>query len=528
MTSPGKIADILNEFYINKVHTIRQELPHSLTDPLQTLRQKLLGNTATFSFSAVTPDEVEKIISSLKNSKAAGIDELDTYILKLIKKEVVPAVCHILNLSIQTNKFPNRWKIAKVVPLYKGKGSKLECKNYRPVAILPVLSKVLERAVFIQLVRYMDNNRFFHPSHHAYRSYHSTTTAMLQMYDMWVTSLEKGELAAVCMVDMSAAFDVVDTELLLQKLRLYGFDQNSVQWAWSYLTYRSQGVCIEGSLSKLLALEAGVPQGSILGPLFYTIFTNELPQIVHEGDCPLSGVDGAPVFSIHCSECGGLCCYADDSTYTLSGNDPAQLTQKLSEKYTVVADYLTANKLKVNDEKTHFLLMTTRQRRRFIDTRAMTMISPTAVVTTSHVEKLLGAQIHKDMKWKEHIMSNEDSLIKSLNKRQAAIKKISFSASFKTRKTVANGIFMSKLIYMMPVWAGCENYLITALQTIQNKVARTVTKKNRFTPTKTLMKECGWLNVKQLMVYHSIVQLHKTVQSQMPEYLYKRVSSELD
>ena len=211
----------------------------------------------------------------------------------------------------------------------------------------------------------------------------------------------------------------------------------------------------------------------------------------------------------------------------MSGKDPAQLGQKLSEKYTVVADYLTANKLKVNDEKTHFLLMTTRQRRRFIDTRAMTMITPTAVVTTSHVEKLLGAQIHEDMKWKEHIMSNEDSLIKSLNKRQAAIKKISFSASFKTRKTVANGIFMSKLIYMMPVWAGCENYLITALQTIQNKVARTVTKKNRLTPTKTLMKECGWLNVKQLMVYHSLLRLHKTVQSQIPEYLYKRVSTEL-
>ena len=217
VTSPSKIADIQNEFYINKVRKIRQELPHSNTDPLEILRQRLSGNTASFSFSAVHPDEVEKIISSLKNSKASGIDDLDTYILKLIKKEAVPAICHILNLSIQTNRFPTRWKVAKVVPLYKGKGSKFESKNYRPVAILPVLSKVLERVVFIQLVRYMDQNRFFNPSHHGYRSFHSTTTAMLQMYDMWVTSLEKGELAGVVMVDMSAAFDVVDTELLLQK-----------------------------------------------------------------------------------------------------------------------------------------------------------------------------------------------------------------------------------------------------------------------------------------------------------------------
>ena len=104
---------------------------------------------------------------------------------------------------------------------------------------------------------------------------------------------------------MSAAFDVVDTELLLDKMKLYGFDRDAVQWMWSYLTYRSQGVYIEGSMSSLLPLEAGVPQGSILGPVFYTIFTNELPQVVHEADCPMRGVAEAPMFSTQCQECGG-------------------------------------------------------------------------------------------------------------------------------------------------------------------------------------------------------------------------------
>ena len=134
--------------------------------------------------------------------------------------------------------------------------------------------------MFLQIVKYMDSNNYFNPSHHAYRSFHSTTTAMLQMYDTWLNILEQGEIAGVCMVDMSAAFDVVDIPLLLEKLKLYGFDRTSIQWTWSYLTYRSQGVYIEGSMSKLLPLDAGVPQGSILGPLFYTIFTNELPEVV--------------------------------------------------------------------------------------------------------------------------------------------------------------------------------------------------------------------------------------------------------
>ena len=126
-----------------------------------------------------------KLMCKCRDTSWLGSSDNAVYISK---KQVVPAVCHILNLSIQTNKFPTRWKIARVVPLYKGKGSKFESKNFRPVAILPILSKVLERAVFLQLVRYMDENRFFNPSHHAYRSFHSTTTAMLQMYDMWCGS----------------------------------------------------------------------------------------------------------------------------------------------------------------------------------------------------------------------------------------------------------------------------------------------------------------------------------------------------
>ena len=144
VTSPNKLADIQNQYYVNKVRQIRQELPHTRTDPLATLKERMQGRAATtFAFSPVDPDQIEQIISNLRNSKASGIDELDTYILKLIKKEIVPALCHILNLSIQNNTFPTKWKIAKVVPLYKGKGCKFDSKNYRPVAILPILSKVI-------------------------------------------------------------------------------------------------------------------------------------------------------------------------------------------------------------------------------------------------------------------------------------------------------------------------------------------------------------------------------------------------
>ena len=335
-TSPSRMAEIQNRYYINKVSEIRRNLSGDQRDPLSTLRHLMHGRmTSTFNLNPITPDQVDKIIISHKNSKSSGIDNIDTYILKLAHSQIVPAVCHILNLSIQNLKFPSKWKIAKIVPLYKGKGDKLDPKNYRPVAILPILSKVLERAIFSQVLGYMDSNKYFNPSHHAYRSFHSTTTAMLQMYDTWLEAIEDGELAGVCMVYMSAAFDVVDIELLLKKLTLYGFDRNAIQWMWSYLSHRSQCVYIEGSLSSLLPLEAGVPQGSILGPIFYTIFTNELPQVVHEDDCPVRNLPDGNLFSIQCHDCGGLCCYADDSTYTATGKDPLQLAEKLTHKYKV-------------------------------------------------------------------------------------------------------------------------------------------------------------------------------------------------
>ena len=120
-------------------------------------------------------------------------------------------------------------------------------------------------------------------------------------------------------------------------------------------------------MSKLLPLEAGVPQGSILGPLFYTIFTNELPQVVHDAGCGLGAVQNASLFSVQCQECGGLCGYAYDSTYSVSDKDPLQLSQKLSQKYNIMADFLTANKLKVNDDKTHLLVLTSRQKRKHVD-----------------------------------------------------------------------------------------------------------------------------------------------------------------
>ena len=217
----------MNKFFVSKVANIVKELPPQKNNPCDMLEMLLRNRTSELSLNAVHPDKVLEIISNLKNSKSVGLDYIDTYIIKLIKNEILAAVTHIINLSIQTSKFPTYWKTAKVIPLLK-KGDSLIAKNYRPVAILPIFSKILERVIFMQIVEYMDINKLFHPNHHGFRKHHNTTTALLQMYDSWIEGVENSELVGVCMLDMSAAFDVVSHQILLDKMKLYGFKEGAI------------------------------------------------------------------------------------------------------------------------------------------------------------------------------------------------------------------------------------------------------------------------------------------------------------
>ena len=520
VTSPAKLANIMNNFFVDKIARIRQKLPPPSDDPLRTLKNIMKDSSTQFTLASVHPDTVRKIIVGLKNSKACGVDNIDTYILKLMVDDILPAVCHIVNLSLQQGIFPSKYKVAKIIPLLK-KDDPLDPKNYRPVAILCILSKVIERAVFLQIVEYMNDQDLFHPNHHGFRAGHSTTTAMIQMYDTWVQAVDKGELAGVCMLDMSAAFDVVDHSILLKKLKLYGFDDEAIKWMENYLSGRSQAVYVDGALSSFLEVNVGVPQGSILGPLCYVLYTNDLPETILDTS---SHVHWSKL-STHCAECGGLCCFADDSTYSISSRNQEHLKQKLNDKYSTMANYLGNSRLKLNDDKTHLLIMTTKQKRRLLDVD-IKINTPTEEIKPIKSEKLLGVIIQDDLKWTEYIQDNGKSLIKQLTSRLSALKLVSGFSSFKIRLMIANGIFSSKLIFQISLWGGAADYLLNSLQTIQNKAARFVTRRGIYTPVSELLSQCGWLSVRQLVTYHSVILIHKTLLTKSPKYIYCKLASE--
>ena len=223
---------------------------------------------------------------------------------------------------------------------------------------------------------------------------------------------------------------------------------------------------------------------------------------------------------------GVIGCYAYDTTYTCSRSDKSSIT----DKYKLMSEFLASNKLKLNDDKTHLMVMSTSQarlaREKKGDTSRVQIRTSIKNIEPSQSEKLLGCWLHEDMKWGEHIQDNRESLLRSLNSRVGALKMVCRVAGFRTRKMIADGIIMIKLVYCIALWGGCSNQLLDSLQKLQNKAARAVTKQDWNTPTKSLLKQCGWLSVKQLVVYHSSILVYKVMKAESPQYLFSMFSTE--
>ena len=488
------------------------------------------GRQGYFAFKEVNEEEICKLIKSIKDSTSTGVDWIDNHCLKLAATELAPAITQIINLSIRTSVFPSAYKASKLVPILKKDGNPLECNSWRPVNQLAVVGKLVERAMFGQLVDYLEKNNLLHPNQHGGREGHSTTTALIEMYDRWINDMEEGKTVAVLMIDQSAAFDVSDHTIMLAKLQLIlglGDGTNPMmgglvmKWFNSYLSDRVHCTIVEGQMSPLLQLPAcSVIQGGCGAELLYDVLTSDLPDCIHQH--PRRNFD-VPTY---CNTDGDMTTFVDDSTSYFGHKDPQVVKDVTQQNFNATEEYMNCNKLKINGDKSHLLVLTkgdsvaggvaAAQRR-----ETVTIKAGGKLIIGSESERLLGGIMHQSGNWRMMIRDGKGSLSKQLAVRIGALKIISKNADQKTRKMVAGGLVQAKLSYLLPLFGAAPGYLINTLQVQQLAAARVVLGYRCLRwSTEQMLDAVGWLSVRQLHQYSVIMLTHKVITTGRPRGLH--------
>ena len=330
-TSPSSISTAMNIYFFSIGKFLAEKISSRVT--VQSLSP--IMTQSVFYLNEIDEETVLKLLLSLKTNKAIGLVKISTKLLKCSAHEICPSVTKLLNLSISLGKFPAIWKCSKVTALFKS-GERKNATNYRPISILPTLSKILEKVVCFQFYQFLNSHNLLSNKQFGFRPKLSTTTAMSSFSDEVLIYIEQGNLCGVVFLDLTKAFDTVDHCILLSKLSAVGISPSSLKWFESYLSYRKQQTSCVNDLFEALPVIFGVPQGSILGPLLFLVYINNLPDVIKNSQVTL---------------------YADDTVLYCFSKDPRLLEQKLNEDLLRVSHWLCENKLTLNLEKTKFMLI---------------------------------------------------------------------------------------------------------------------------------------------------------------------------
>jgi hypothetical protein len=502
-TSEVDLANEFSNFFKDKIHSIRDYLdnPQENSGSESSWKDQPRFTTKLTKFKILSEADVKKIVLKSPN-KYCELDPIPTALLRECIDEILPILTTIINLSLQLGNMPKSLKTAIITPLLKKLGLELVKKNYRPVSNLAFLSKLIERTVAMQLVDHLMENDLMDMFQSAYREGHSTETALLRVQNDILMELDRGNVVLLVLLDLSAAFDTIDHEMLLDRLSTRcGIGGTSLKWFHSYLNDRTQKVNIGSSHSTAEPLKYGVPQGSVLGPLLFSIYNSPLGEIIKKHE-----------ISYHF--------YADDGQLYLAFSPKDELPQQEARKKMMdctkdVKAFLTANEMKQNDDKTEFLIIGTPGKLKQVLFNEIDICD--ARVPSSLKARNLGVFFDKEM----NLNSQVNNLCRSGFYHIRNLSAIRNILDMDSAKLAANAFVTSTLDYGNSLLYGLPKTKINKLQVMHNAAARVVIKahkSDRLSMT-AVRKDLHWLPVEARIQFKTLALTWKAYHGTGPKYL---------
>ena len=489
VNSPEELADAFNKYFVN----IGPQLAHKMNSTNVSFENFVTPSSSVFSeFHLVSSSKVFKLLSSLSSSKASGIDKISGRVLKISANVIAPSISYIMNYAISSCCFPDEWKLAKVHPLFK-KGSRNLPDNYRPISILPAISKIMERFLYDQLYEYLLSNNILFERQFGFRKQHSTASALLDCTNNWYFNMDRQLFNLVVFLDLKKAFDTVNHGVLLRKMELYGLTGNALQLMNSYLSCRKQICQVNGVSSNVKSIGCGIPQGSILGPLFFLLYINDLPRCLNQAIPRL---------------------FADDTNLTVAGESVELVERAMNRDLENVKTWLLANKLSLNVAKTEFLLIGSRHNIRNLDVQPDLRIGQHPLKQVTH-SRVLGVEIDQYLSWGEHI----DVITKKLTSGIGAIRRIRNFVDQPTLISVHNAIVQPYFDYCSEVWDTLGEGLSKRLQKLQNRSARVILHMTNDTPSKEALLALGWESLEEQRFKNKAKHMFKILNYEAPKCL---------
>ena len=485
-------------FFGNKIKKIRDDLDRSIPDNGLEFRDVAAGCQFT-TFANVSLTELKATVGSMY-LKSCDLDPLPGCIMKECFANISSVIVRIVNLSMESGILPTGLKVASVKPLLKKQSlSPEEFKNFRPISNLSFLSKVIEKCVAKQLIDYLDTNDLHVIYQSAYRKLHSTETALIRVYNDIAIALDQKRSVILLLLDLSAAFDTVDHSILLSRLsHRFGIGGTALEWFRSYLSNRTQFVNVNGSTSECHVLKFGVPQGSVLGPLLYSMYTS-----------PLSDIACKHELSFHF--------YADDTqlyvTFETSSLNDMELSKcKLEACVREIDTWMLLNRLKLNKDKTELLVISSLHLAR--PTLSHIQVCDERVLTSSKASNI-GVLFDESLSMAPQVTAICKSAFYHLRKISLIRKYLTVDAA----QLLVHALVTSKLDYCNSLLYGSPKYLIKQLQRVQNAAARVVTVSPKFCHITPVLKNLHWLPIDLRIEFKILTITYKALHDLAPAYI---------